>query len=736
MNPVNAIFRFILLTSLLAPAGLYAQRSRVQPQPTPAQPSTPPRDTTQAPARLVLLARNYGDSVVLRWSPNRAGHFLAGSQTGYWVERIELSPRFPDGKVTLLSTSPVRPWALDEARQRIKPGDRFPAMGLQMLYGKGYTKTFSPDAASIINLSEEQNNRFAVALMAADYSPRAADALGLRWVDRQARQADAMYVYRIYPARSSAGTGNLTDTAAVLIDPNKRFRGVAPLVEAIQPGDSAISLTWHRHSTQGAFSGFYVERSTDGKTFRRLTEQPYIQSQPNADIQKRDTVRFQTDSLGRSLISYSDSVVNYRRFYYRIIGIDAFGDLSPASEIVSAMAHDLTPPPPPANLRTQVIDNKQIRVQWNRARLTAPDMAGFVIGRGVAVNGPFESISPTVLSAGTLEFLDTKPGTYSNFYTVGAVDTAGNIAYAPAVVGIIADLLPPDKPTGLTAQTDTGGIVRLTWPLGPNDDIVAYKVYRSYEQQNDFYRQLTPLGIADTTFADTLPHPMLNKQVFYKLVAIDRTGNHSLFSAPLTVAVPDRMPPTPPVIRSVVVDAGGVTLTVIPSSSVDVTGHRLYRREDEGSWTLLRQLSAPNSTTLTVRDTTFRTQPGFAQKTYTYALTAIDDAKLESEKSFAVPVQPGAGVAQPVRNVQATYDPNQRAVLLTWDFPTVSESYHFVVYRAQNGDGLSMYRAVDGQQRSFQDSATVSTGRYQYAVRVQYHQRSGSALSPTVRISR
>ncbi|QJD77264.1 fibronectin type III domain-containing protein [Spirosoma rhododendri] len=736
MNVVKIVFRLSLLIALLASVNLYAQRNRTPPAPAPAPSTTTPADTGQAPARLVLLARNYGDSVVLRWSPNRAGHFLAGSQTGYWVERVELSKRFPDGKITLLSTSPVRPWTLDEARQRIKAGDRFPAIGLQMLYGKGYTKTFSPDAASIINLSEEQNNRFAVALMAADYSPRAADALGLRWVDRQPRQADAVYVYRIYPARSSAITGNLTDTVAVLVDPNSRFRAVAPLLEAIQSGDSAISLTWHRHSTQGAFSGFYVERSTDGKTFKRLTAQPYIQSQPDADIQQRDTVRFQTDSLGRSLISYSDSVVNYRRFYYRVIGIDAFGDLSPASEVVTGMARDLTPPLPPANLRTQVIDNKQIRVQWNRARLTTPDMAGYVIGRGSAVNGPFESISPTVLSASTLEFLDTKPDTYSNFYTVGAVDTAGNIAYAPAVVGIIADLLPPDKPTGLSAQTDTSGIVQLTWPLGQDDDIVAYKVYRSYEQQNDFYRQLTPLGIADTTFADTLPHPMLNKQVFYKIVAIDRTGNHSLFSAALPVAVPDRMPPTAPVIRSVVVDAGGVTLMVLPSSSVDVVGHRLYRRDGDAPWTLLRQLPGRADGLLTLRDTSFRAQPGFAGKTYTYALTAIDDAKLESERSFAVPVQPGAGVAQPVRNIQGRYDANRQAVVLNWEFPTLAEPYHFVVYRSLNGEGLSMYRAVDGQQRSFQDNATASTGRYQYAVRVQYHQRSGSALSQPVNISR
>ncbi len=726
---------FTLLGGLCLGNNAYAQRSRLPA--TPASTPTVSRDSGQLAPRLVLLARNYGDSVVLRWAPDRAGHFLAGSQAGYWVQRVELSAQNPKGKKVFLSPVPVKPWTLEEARRRVRPTDRFPAIGLQMLYGQGYTKTFAPDAASIIDLSEEQDNRFAVAMLAADYSAKAADALGLRWVDRQPRQPDAVYVYRIYSAKPKPTAGDLLDTAAVVVSPKDLFRPVAPLVEEVKSGDSIITLVWNQRNTLGAFSGFYIERSSDGQSFKRLTDTPYFQSKPDQATQQRDSVRFRSDRTGSSLMSYTDSVrVNYQKFQYRVIGVDAFGDLSPPSEVVTGMARDLTPPLAPRNPRTQVIDNKAVKIQWSKNSLNDRDAAGYVLGRSRDVNGPFEPVVDKVLPLTVLEYTDPKPYPYGNYYTVGAIDTAGNVAFAPAVVAIIADLLPPPPPTGLTAETDTNGVVQLGWPLGQDDDIVAYKVYRSYERENDFYRQLTSFAIPALTYLDTLPRPILNKVVYYKIVAIDRTGNHSALSAPLEVKVPDRIPPTSPVVRGVVVDAAGVTLEVLPSSSADVVEHRLYRREGEESWVLLRQLPGRVTTAMSLRDTTLRGQPGLAQKKYSYALTAVDDAGLESLKSFPVPVQFGSALAIPVQKLQANYDANRRAVTLRWEFPTETEPYHFVVYRALNDEGLTMYRAVDGGQRDFQDTALASAGRYQYAIRVQYHERSGSVLSPTVSIAK
>ena len=715
---INSLLLLLLLLSFVTSA--QAQRNK----PTS-------RDTSRLAPRLVLLARNYGDSVVLRWSPNRSGHFLAGSQTGYWVQRIELSPKTPKGKATLLTPSPLIPWPLEEARRRLKTTDKFPAMGLQMLYGTGYTKSFTPNAASIIDLSDEQDARFGVALLAAEFSPIAADALGLRWVDRQPRQADALYLYRVYPANPKPNASDLRDTASVVINPADRFKPVPPLIEAVQNGDGVVTLVWNRRNTQGAFSGFYVERSTDGRTFRRLTDEPYIQSKPDAATQKRDTVHFRAGRSGQSLITYTDSVwVNYQKFQYRIIGIDAFGDLSPASEIVTGMARDLTPPAPPRNLRTQVIDNRQVRVLWDRGVLPSADASGYVVGRSRDVGGPFEPVTGASLPVGLVEFTDKTPRPYSNFYTVGAVDTAGNVAFAPAVVAIIADVLPPKAPAELTAGTDTNGVVRLAWPLAKDDDIVAYNVYRSYERDNEFYRQLTPIGMAGRTYRDTLPAPILNDVVYYKIEAIDRTGNHSALSQALEVNVPDHLPPVAPVVRAVVVDAKGVTFDIVPSSSPDAVEHRLYRREGDGTWTWLRRITGRATTALSLRDTTGR--PG---ATYRYALTAVDEAKLESPKSFAVPVQFGAVEALPVRKLQATYDPNRRAVTLRWQFANMTEPYHFVVYRALNGEGLTLYKTVDSHKRDFQDSVLAPSGHYAYAVRVQYHKRDASILSDIARVN-
>lgn len=740
------LFLALLLGCLCPENNSFAQRARRPtksnvPEAAAARDTAPgippPRDTTQVPPHLIVLVRNYGDSVVLRWSPDRAGHFLAGTKAGYWVERVELSAQNPRGKKVLLSPVPVKPWPLEEARRRVKPTDQYPAIALQMVYGQNFTKTFTPDPASIIKLSEEQNNRFGVALLAADYSPLAADALGLRWVDRLPRQPGAIYTYRIYSAIAKPTINDLRDTASVTVSARAVFKPEVPLIDVVENGDSVITLNWNQRTTQGSYSGFHVERSEDGKRFKRLTEAPYFQSKPDEAIQKRDSLHFRPDRKGSTIMSYTDSVkVNYKKFYYRIFGVDAFGDLSLPSELLVGMGIDLTPPLAPSKLRTQVIDNKSVKIQWSKNLIVEKDEAGYVVGRSRDVNGPFEPLIDKILPLTALEYTDTKPLPYGNYYTVGAIDTVGNVSFALPVVGIIADLLPPPIPTGLTAKTDTNGVVELAWPLGEEDDIVSYMVYRSYERDNEFYRQLTSYPIESLTHLDTLPLPILNKVVYYKIVAIDRTGNHSALSAPLEVRVPDKLPPTAPVVRDVVVDAGGVTLEVIPSSSVDVVAHRLYRREGEGTWALLRELPGSVAATLNLRDTTLQGQPDLAQKKFSYALTAVDEAGLESPKSFAVPVQFGPAPAIPVKKLLANFDANRQAVTLRWEFPKEAEPYHFVVYRSLNDEGLMMYKAVESDQRHFQDTALAPTGRYQYAIRVQYYERGGSVLSPVVSVSK
>jgi hypothetical protein len=117
-------------------------------------------------------------------------------------------------------------------------------------------------------------------------------------------------------------------------------------------------------------------------------------------------------------------------------------------------------------------------------------------------------------------------------------------------------------------------------------------------------------------------------------------------------------------------------------------------------------------------------------------LTAVDDAQLESQKSFAVPVQFVASTVLPVQKLQASYDPNRQVVTLRWEFANVTEHLHFVVYRSRNGEGLTMFRAVDSLKRDFLDTALPQSGSYQYAIRVQYHERGGSKLSQTVSITK
>lgn len=702
-----------------------AQSARRNPQPAPVR-----ADTGRAAPRMALLVRNYGDSVVLRWSPTQAAHWLRGNQLGYQIQRVELSKEYPNGLKKSLSALPIRPWTREQFTSQFKPGDTYIAVAAQMIHGKGYSEMVPADMRAVLKLHQEQTNRHSVALLAADFSPKAANALGLRWVDKTPRKKDAIYVYRVYQANPAPKPNDLRDTASVAILSDEVSRRAAPLLEEVENGDGVITLTWRRRNAEEAFTAFYIERSPDGKQFTRLNKEPYIQSPPDASAPKRDTLRYRTEQDRQEMITYTDSVrEHYRPWYYRIVGIDAFGDFSPASEVLTGMSVDLTAPAVPKAARADVIDNRRVQLTWQRNGLE-PDLQGYVVGRAKTVDGPFEPVPTGVLPPATLTFSDEKPFSTANYYVVGAIDTAGNVAYTLPMAAPLLDRTPPKAPAGFAAQTDTNGVVTLRWPVGAETDLAGYKVYRSYEQNNDYYQQLTPTSWADTMYRDTLPSPMLNKVVFYKLVAIDESNNHSPLSEPLTVKVPDRLPPMPPVIKDLIANAGGVTLRLIPSSSTDVTEHRLYRQDGTGNWHLLRRMPTKLTPATAIRDTTL-----VSNHRYAYALTAVDDAGQESQRSFPITVDYVVTKTPTVRNVSARYNADRRSVTLSWTFPSTSEPHHFVIYRAVNNEGLSMFRAVDGHQTEFQDSGLSQNGHYAYAIKVQYHQQGSSPLSELVRIN-
>ncbi len=94
------------------------------------------------------------------------------------------------------------------------------------------------------------------------------------------------------------------------------------------------------------------------------------------------------------------------------------------------------------------------------------------------------------------------------------------------------DIFPPAAPTGL--QFILGGkTIELTWTHNTESDIAGYQVYRAFEN-NGFERIKDTQD--STSYSDRNIEP--GRHYRYAVTAVDRAGNESKMSAPVTVTAP------------------------------------------------------------------------------------------------------------------------------------------------------------------------------------------------------
>lgn len=137
-------------------------------------------------------------------------------------------------------------------------------------------------------------------------------------------------------------------------------------------------------------------------------------------------------------------------------------------------------------------------------------------------------------------------------YTVRSVTQyeTGSVESADSRMAIVAprNSFPPAAPQGLaviivSATSQEPAHLELSWAISPETDVAGYNIYRSGEAGAPGARLnrellLTPVfrdipGVPGSTF-------------FYRVTAVDRAGNESALSAPVSSAVPAEAGPTKP----------------------------------------------------------------------------------------------------------------------------------------------------------------------------------------------
>jgi fibronectin type 3 domain-containing protein len=319
-------------------------------------------------------------------------------------------------------------------------------------------------------------------------------------------------------------------------------------------------------------------------------------------------------SVAKPTTTYiATGLINGTSYSFQITAVDNANNESTKSAAASAtpMAPaDTTPPAVPTGL-TATAGNAQVTLNWNTNNDS--DIKSYKIYRGntllATVNHPSTTHTVIGLANGT---------SYS--FQITAVDNANNestkSATASATPTAPADTTPPAVPSGLK-PTAGNAQVTLNWNANGESDIKGYKIYRG------------------NTLIATVTHPVTTYTVTgltngtsysFKVSAVDNVNNESAKSATVStapVAPADTTPPAVPYGLWATAGNAQVNLNWNANGESDIKAYKIYR-----SNTLIATVTHPETT---------YTDTGLANGTsYSFKISAVDNANNESAKSVAV----------------------------------------------------------------------------------------------------
>lgn len=674
--------------------------------------------TVQLRASIRMFAKSYGDSIVLCWGPTADWAWKNLNYTGYTIERIDLSIANHPVK-QILNQQPLKPLSLAEMKSRFGPNNKYAAIAAQCLYGKNFTSNIRKGQAGQADQANVFNSRFAYALQVADYDGNVAAAEGLRFTDKNVKR-NGIYIYKIYPAQLPS-QGKI-DTANVLIENNQSGaqRSKPKMTEAISR-DRLVELHWNRIQAE-QYSGYFIERSEDGNHFKALNEVPYFSSRPDSSMIQKDTTKEKIFQLLQLQQVFVDSLpANYKKYYYRLKGINAFAEMSNYSDTLIAMGTDLTAPAAAMVSSPKFIKGRTIQLNWKKP-LKEKDFKGYIVTRARLVSGPYTALHSGFLNPETTQFSDTSAFAHGqNYYVVLAVDTAGNSAPSIPAMGLVPDVTPPAIPTGLNGYIDKGGLVHLYWKPNSEEDLKGYKVYFS-NSNAQMYSQITIEPDVDTTFTDSITLKTLTKTIWYKIVAVDENNNHSGYSKPVELKKPDIVPPVPPLALKVYVDTAGAQIDWIQSASEDAAGYIIFRKENKSGWIPIQRVKHDP----TKQSFHFTDRNMIPFHDYEYCAEAIDDDSLHSGKSTPVSAAIKTLPDLPaLTTLKASYNEKTNQVQLSWTYSATGD-YFFVIFKSTGEEPLSRYQSVSKGVLQYADAINPQkTKNIRYAIQVIFKDKRG-----------
>jgi hypothetical protein len=636
-------------------------------------------------------------SIKLRWAPSTPATWQLSLQYGYTIERVLLTENgktLDKPKKILLNTVPIKP-AVQRLWELEIDNDDYVAVAAQAIYGETFelADDYKSDIMKVINKAKELESRFSFTVFAADQSIKAAELSGLYFED-QTIAPGSRYLYRVYSNIPS--TILKVDTGFVFLGLQDYKALPKPIDFKVTFQDHAALLSWNGTLLEKTYNSFWVERSDDNnRNFKRITEKPIVNAF-SGDRPKSKSI-FRMDSLES----------NDKIYYYRVIGINAFGETGPPSDTVSGSGKPVFAYSASV-VKHEIEPDGRVKLEWTFPPEGETLLKSFDLIR-VDQATKIQTELKKEIARNVRSIFDDAPLS-TNYYVIRATDKYGRKNNSFPYLVQTEDSIPPLAPTELTGRIDTLGHVYVSWKANQEGDLLGYVLYRANFLSDEYIQKPGPILI-DNRYVDTVRLNTLTEKIYYKIRAVDRRFNPSDFSAILTLEKPDKIPPVPPVFKDIKSDSSGIHISWNVSGSEDVVEHLLYRKaENDHEWTLVKSF--------TVMDSTQAYRDKFVKHkvNYAYTMLAVDDDGLES-----IPCQPLtmtyiANDPYPkVENIFYTIDKNKKRIILSWDYQA-EEVDKFLIYKSSNDQPLALFKSVDGNTKEVNDEYSLSDTKVEYRI--------------------
>ncbi|NDW11009.1 hypothetical protein D0T56_15265 [Dysgonomonas sp. 520] len=620
----------------------------------------------QDTVRIYLRPNVTKTSIQLRWTAGSPDAWYYTNKNGVTIERYTLmrgEAILDNPEKVVLTSTPLKPPVLNDW-QHIAQTDMYAAIIAQALYGDDFEVSGGRKGiGEIIALSQEQEQRYAMSMYAADLSYQAALFAGWGYEDKTAVQGER-YLYRVIPVNKD--NKKHTEMASCYIGLDDYQELPQPLELDALFGNGSALITWNYQILLNYYNTYHIERSEDGKDFRRLNKSPL------------------TNVTGGDRIFYTDSIQNDKTYYYRVIGLTPFGEESPVSDTIQGQGQSKLVHIPHIT-RVTPYDDGSVNIEWEFNEEGNGEIKHFRLERGDTDKGPYETIEDNISSdKRNTVYQEPLPANYLRIAAIPKREAEEPTYSFPRLLQM-ADSIPPSTPTGLMGEIDSLGIVRLTWDANAEADLLGYRIFKGQTAGEELI-PLNDIAVRTNEFADTVSLYNLNAKAYYAVTALDQRYNQSEQSKTITLLKPLKVKPAPPYISGCEATDKGIILEWIPGNDETITSYSVWRREGENEEermiATIENASIVNYTDSTVLSNT----------NYIYRIRSINSGKMESEPSPSAYAKSMVGESTSLIKKFSAKRGN-KGVTLKWELSS-REIQSISIYRKEAGASSILLKEI------------------------------------------